>query len=219
MQETNDQSSLLKLFISRPFWLACAAFIYISGCSGIPQAPIQKDAKVESESAISINRNFKVSAGIQKEYEMALEAMRAEQYGEAIVMFKSVAQKDSRLSGPWVNTAIAYRTIGNIEKADEAIKNAIKVNPDNPYAYNQAGIIKRMQGKFSESHEYYLKALAEHPDYANAHLNLAILCDLYLQRIVCAKEHYQAYQSLGGNEDKKVVAWLSNLERKNKQAK
>ena len=216
MREANDQNSLLKPSIKCAVWLYAIVFAYLSGCSGVPVSPVKSADKVASKPAISAKRGFKINAGVQKQYELALEAMQAEQYSEAIVMFKEVAKQDSRLSGPWINIAIAYRKIGDLEKADQAIQKAMMANPENPYAYNQAGIIKRMQGKFSESQVLYEKALAEYPDYANAHLNLAILCDLYLQKIVCAREHYQAYQLLDNNEDKKVIAWLNNLERRNK---
>ena len=165
---------------------------------------------------VPVAGKFKINAAVQKDYDTALEYMRAQRYPEAISLLKKAAQKDSRLSGPWVNIGIAYRTMGELEKADEAIEMAIKINPKNPYAYNQAGIIKREQGKFSQAMSMYQKALAEYPDYANAHLNLAILCDLYLQNLNCAKEHYQAYQTLDNEHDKQVVAWLSDLERRNK---
>ena len=222
MQNMNNQNDLLRQFISRQRWIITVFIIWLSACAGVPtsgQNNSAKSAKSSSEATVPVNRNFKVNAGVQKEYDLALEYMRVEQYPEAIQIFKKVAQKDSRLSGPWINIAIAYRTLSELDKADEAIKKALVINPENPIAYNQAGIIKREQGKFSESMQMYQKALAEYPDYANAHLNLAILCDLYLQKIVCAKEHYQAYQLLDNEDDKQVVAWLSDLERRNKRAK
>ena len=185
-------------------------------CSGVPVSKPEPATEKTAKTAVPVAGKFKVSASVQKDYDTALEYMRAQRYPEAINLLKKVAQKDSRLSGPWVNMGIAYRTLGELDKADEAIKKAIQINPKNPYAYNQGGIIKREQGQFSESMSMYQKALAEYPDYASAHLNLAILCDLYLHKIVCAKEHYQAYQTLGNDNNKQVVAWLSDLERRSK---
>lgn len=216
MQNMNSQSNLLKSFISHKGWLITILLLWLSACAGVPGTATKPDVDQVSKAAVPVAGNFKVSAAVQKDYANALEYMRAEQYSEAIQILKKVAQKDSRLSGPWVNIGIAYRTLGELDKADEAIETAIKINPKNPYAYNQAGIIRREQGKFSESMSMYQKALAEYPDYASVHLNLAILCDLYLQKIVCAKEHYQAYQTLDSDNNKQVVAWLSDLERRSK---
>ncbi len=190
--------------------------LWLMACSGVPVSTPKADKAEAGKTEVPVAGSFKVNAAVQKEYTVALEYMQAQRYPEAIQLFKKVAQKDSRLSGPWVNMSIAYRTLGELEKADEVIEKAIKINPKNPYAYNQAGIIKREQGEFSEAMSMYQKALAEYPDYASAHLNLAILCDLYLQKIVCAKEHYQAYQTLGNDNNKQVVAWLSDLERRSK---
>ena len=190
--------------------------LWLMACSGVPVSSPKSVKEESTKNEVPVAGKFKVNAAIQKDYDIALEYMQTERYPEAIELLKKVAQKDSRLSGPWVNIGIAYRTLGELEKADEAIEKAIKINPKNPYAYNQAGIIKREQGEFSESMSMYQKALAEYPDYASAHLNLAILCDLYLQKIVCAKEHYQAYQTLGSDNNKQVIAWLSDLERRSK---
>ena len=185
-------------------------------CSGTPVTTAAvKDAESE-RTEVPVAGKFKVNAAVQNDYDAALEYMRAQQYPEAIQLLKKVAQKDSRLSGPWVNMAIAHRTLGNLDKAAEAIQKAIDINPNNPYAYNQAGIIKREQGQFSAAMTMYQNALSEYPNYASAHLNLAILCDLYLQKIVCAKEHYQAYQTLDSEHNQQVVAWLSDLERRSK---
>ena len=169
--------------------------------------------------AMVVKQTYKVSASVEQQFAYGIEAMSAEDYLQAIEIFKKVAQKEPRASGPWVNIAIAYRKLDQIDKADEAIETAVKLNSKNPYALNQAGIIKREKGAFEEAQSMYKKALAEYPNYSNAHLNLAILCDLYLHRIVCAKSHYQAYQEIEKNDDKQVIAWMSDLSRRESQIK
>ena len=90
-----------------------------------------------------VKQDYKVSASIEQQFAYGIEAMSAEDYVQAIEIFNKVAQKEPRASGPWVNIAIAYRKLDQIDKADEAIETAVKLNPKNPYALNQAGIIKR----------------------------------------------------------------------------
>ena len=168
----------------------------------------------DASKAVVVKQDYKISASLEQQFGFGVEAMVAENYPQAIEIFKRVAQKEPRASGPWVNIAIAYRKLDQIDKADEAIETAVKLNPKNPYALNQAGIIKREQGDFEQAQTLYKSALAEYPNYSNAHLNLAILCDLYLQKIVCAKSHYQAYQEIEKNDDKQVIAWMSALSRR-----
>jgi Flp pilus assembly protein TadD len=168
----------------------------------------------DSRPVMVVKQNYKISASVEQQFAYGIEAMTAEDYVQAIEIFNKVAHKEPRASGPWVNIAIAYRKLDQIDKADEAIETAVKLNPKNPYALNQAGIIKREKGAFEEAQNLYKSALAEYPNYSNAHLNLAILCDLYLQKIVCAKSHYQAYQEIEKNDDKQVIAWMSDLSRR-----
>jgi len=68
------------------------------------------------------------------------------------------------------------------------------------------------EGKFDDARRQYRKALDADPDYALAHLNIAILYDLYLQEPKEALPHYQAYQQLLPAEDGVVAKWIIELE-------
>lgn len=189
--------------------------LLLSACMSVPQKTQNSVAVVETPPGQpTVASTFKVSATIEQQFANGVAAMDAEEYQQAIEIFTQVAAKEPRASGPWINMAIAYRQLEQIDKANQAIETAVKLNPKNPFAYNQAGIIKREMGEFENAKTLYEKALAEYPDYANAHLNLAILCDLYLHKIECAKKHYQAYQKIEESDDKNVVAWLSDLDNR-----
>ena len=73
--------------------------------------------------------------------------------------------------------------------------------------------MNREDGKFDQAEKLYIQALSTYPDYENAHLNLAILCDVYLRKIDCALDHYQKYLNISGNQDKQVIAWMSQLKK------
>tara|TARA_R110002096_G_scaffold160520_3_gene326739 strand:+ start:397 stop:1029 length:633 start_codon:yes stop_codon:yes gene_type:complete len=208
-----------RQFINTKYIISGFIVLLLTACANAPRNVSSVANNKDESSRIVVKQNYKVSASVEQQFGYGVEAMSAEDYLQAIEIFNQVAEKEPRASGPWVNIAIAYRKLGEIDKADHAIETAVKLNPKNPYALNQAGIIKREKGAFEEAQSMYKNALAEYPNYANAHLNLAILCDLYLQKIVCAKSHYQAYQEIEKNDDKQVIAWISDLSRRESQIK
>jgi len=174
-----------------------------------------KTEKSASKSAgkILAQPNFRISKKTAAAYNEALKHMRAKNYDTAILQMQKVAQMDERISGPWVNIGMAHKNLGNVDKARTAFNKALKINPNNPYALNQLAILNREEGKFELAEKLYMKALSTYPDYKNAHLNLAILCDVYLRKIDCALDHYQEYLNLSGGQDKQVTAWMSQLEK------
>ena len=203
-----------RRFINIKFISLGIVTLLLSACGSMPGKVSSSTQDKDAAPVMMVKQTYKISASVEQQFGHGIEAMSAEDYLLAIEIFNKVAKKEPRASGPWVNIAIAYRKLDQIDKADEAIETAVRLNPKNPYALNQAGIIKREKGAFEEAQNMYKSALAEYPNYSNAHLNLAILCDLYLQRIVCAKSHYQAYQEIEKNDDKQVIAWMSDLSRR-----
>ena len=203
---------MLKQYINQS--LLIVLIISLAGCMSTPVKENDKKAVDLRDDKPVVVAEFKVSNVLQQKYKVALEHMQSEDYRQAIAAMEKIVAEEPRVSGPWINMAIAYRKLDEIKKAESAIQKALETNPDNPYALNQAGIIGREMGEFSTAEEMYKRAIAEYPNYANAHLNLAILCDLYLQKIVCAKSHYQAYQELSQETDKSVVAWINDLDRR-----
>jgi cellulose synthase operon protein C len=69
------------------------------------------------------------------------------------------------------------------------------------------GIAHRRAGRFAEARESYGAALALDPLYAPAHLNLAVLLDLYLGEAPEAMTHYRQYLALAAAPDPRVALW------------
>ena len=57
----------------------------------------------------------------------------------------------------------------------------------------------------------YERAIAADPALADAECNLGILLDLYLDDPAAALPHYERYQALAGDADKRAAAWLAEL--------
>ena len=73
---------------------------------------------------------------------------------------------------------------------------AIRINKDNVNAYLRLALAQRELGEFILAQNTYSEALAIWPDFPEAHLNLSILYDLYLNHPIRAQEHMEAYQFL-----------------------
>jgi tetratricopeptide (TPR) repeat protein len=88
------------------------------------------------------------------------------------------------------------------------------VNKNNVNAYIALGQLQRKQGYFSDAQNTYLEALNVWKDFPEAHLNLAILYDLYVNEPEEAQKHYEAYDFLTGRKDEKVKKWLVEVKQR-----
>ena len=203
---------MYKIFINI---FACLLILLLSSCANMPKLKIPSStskASAKTERVIG-QPKFKVSEKTASAYNAALKHMRSKDYAIAIIEMKKVASMDKRISGPWVNIGLAHKELGEVEKARASFKKALTINPKNSYALNHLAIMHREDGDFKKAEGLYKKALSARPDYQNAHLNLGILCDLYLRKIDCALKHYQEYLNLTGGQDKQVIAWMALLKK------
>jgi tetratricopeptide (TPR) repeat protein len=76
---------------------------------------------------------------------------------------------------------------------------------------NQLGIAYRRAGRFADARAAYQRAIADDPSFADAHCNLGILLDLYLDDPAAALPHYERAQLLSAEPDSRVAAWVAEL--------
>jgi Tfp pilus assembly protein PilF len=146
----------------------------------------------------------------RKDFERAVAMLNDQDYGQAIDILEKVIEKSPAVTAPYIDIAIAYQQIGKPEKAEEHLKTALQLVPDHPVASNEYGLLCRQTGRFDEARGIYEKAITSFPDYYPVHRNLGILCDLYLNDLACALEHYEIY-SEAKPEDKQVKLWIADL--------
>lgn len=133
-------------------------------------------------------------------------------------LLEALVSKDDSLAGPWV----LLGEIAQLDKQNEdAIKHyakAIEVNPDNVNAYLRLAKLQREQGQFLHAQNTYVKALSIWKDFPEAHLNLAVLYDVYLNKVLLAQRHLEAYQFLTQGKNKHTSKWLSEIQQRTGKA-
>lgn len=154
------------------------------------------------------------SQAARTDFELAQQAMLAQQWQQARGLLEQMTQIYPELSGPYVNLALVYRQLNQDETAAEALERAIAVNPLNGEAYNQLAILRREQGNFAEAEKLYLQALEVWPHNPTVHRNLGILYDLYMGRLADALRHYQMSQKISGESERRIQGWIVDLQRR-----
>ena len=153
----------------------------------------------------------------KREYDLALSAMQSGDYAKAVVILEGIGVENGSHAGALTNLGIAYKHLDRLENAEDALRRAVTADPSNVVAYNELGLLYRREGQFAASRDAYETALKLRPDYGPSHLNLGILCELYLQDSECALRHYERYVLLAGSDDTPVPAWISALRQQELQ--
>jgi len=128
--------------------------------------------------------------------------------------FRKLTDKFPSLSGPWVKLGTIAEKNEDYDEAIDLYKKAISVNKRNVNAYIDLGLAQRKQGYFSAAQKTYIDALHIWKDFPEAHLDLAILYDLYANKPIEAQKHYEAYYFLTGDKDEKVHKWLVEVRQR-----
>jgi tetratricopeptide (TPR) repeat protein len=170
-----------------------------------------RPAQVErQESGFTITDDVHVGFGVRAEFEDAVRLIDEELYEDAIAILLDVTEAEPELAIPHIDLGIAYRGVGDLERAEASLERALELSPRHPVAYNELGIVYRKTGRFVQARESYESALAIHPEFLYARRNLGILCEIYLRDLRCALQHYELY-SQAVPEDEVVAMWIADL--------
>ncbi len=144
----------------------------------------------------------------------ARRALKNNELAESEKLFEEVSQIDPELSGPWVMLGdIALKSQDKPSAVDHYQK-AILVNAKNINAYIKLAKTQRQLGKFVAAQNTYADALMIWPDFPEAHLNLGILYDIYLNHPLRAQKHMEAYVFLTEDENAQVSLWLREIQKR-----
>jgi len=209
----NIKNIILTLFVLSI--TACAA---TSG--GSDDSPSQSVSESSSDSLPPMVdvKTPPITPKFQRDYTRAISLIQTKKNRSAIKAFTKLTQNYPQFSGPHVNLGLIYFKAKQYSKAQKAFTKALELNPNNAISHNHIGIIQRKNGKFKEALTSYRLAVRSNSNYANAHLNLGILYDIYLSNLPKALEHYQRYQKITGEKDKKVSKWIIDIKQRIKSS-
>lgn len=145
-----------------------------------------------------------------QQFDSAVAMMNSNNAAGAEQAFRALGTAYPAYSGALLNLGILQVKAGRLDEAEKTLRGAIERNPS-AAAYNQLGIVYRRLGRFKEADEAYQQALQIDPAYANALLNLGVLCDLYLRQPQRALESYERYLQVATSPDAKVSGWVTEL--------
>jgi tetratricopeptide (TPR) repeat protein len=193
----------------RRLLLPVMAIASLSGCLSQPAKQETKPVPLATSAAPVIA----VAPEVRSDFDAAMARMNAGEYQQGIELLDKVIARAPKLSVPYVNRAIAQVKLGNLKAAEDDLKHALELEPANPVANNEYGLLYRKTGRFAEARKLYESLLASYPYYPIVHKNLGILCDLYLRDYECALREYEVYAG-AAPDDKTIKIWIADVQRR-----
>lgn len=164
-----------------------------------------------SEGAPASNSPGELSQVEKRSYRAALEQLGKGQSTEAEKNLITLSEAHPNRPGLWINLAAAYYKNGKLSDATDALTIAQRIDSGIAEIYNLLGLIAVDQAEYAIAETHYLAALARNNDYSNAHYNLALLYDIFYQKLDEAIMHYERYLVLTESEDSRTAEWVNQL--------
>ena len=142
----------------------------------------------------------------------ARKALAADDEKTAQQKLQVITEQDKTLAGPWVMLADISLKHAQFDKAATEYQKAIAINARNVNAYLGLAETQRRQGQYLAAQNTYETALGVWPDFPEAHLNLGVLYDLYLNLPAKAQAHYEAYLFLTNKKSGDAMNWYKEVQ-------
>jgi tetratricopeptide (TPR) repeat protein len=199
--------------------IACTSAL-LGACASTPEVvkkPVETVPQAVSAAATTVAATVvaatetPVDPHAQRAFDAARAHLRAGRTADAERGFRDVIARHPELGGAHANLGLMLRNAGRHDESIAALEQAVEVSPKQPVFFNQLGVSYRQKGQFGKAREAYERAIALDDSYADAHLNLGVLLDLYLGDNALALQHYERYLALSPSGDSAVGKWVADL--------
>ena len=199
--------------------MTLALLAALAACASAPEVikkPVEAVQQVVNTvvAAVPVVTEAPVNPQAQAAFDAARAHLRAGRMAEAERGFRDVIAKHPELGGAHANLGLILRNTGKQDESIAALEQAVKVSPKQPVFYNQLGVSYRYKGQFQKARNAYEQAIALDDSYADAHLNLGVLLDLYMSDSPLALVHYERYLVLSPAGDAAVGKWVADLKNR-----
>ncbi len=186
-------------------YLITLSITALSACVPIPEK------QSESIAQTGVVETIAVSPADREKYKIGLIALSNNDASKAERIFNDLLEDQPELAGPYTNLALIQFKKNNYALALELVNKALQRNSEQAQAYQLRAQIFVTKGRINDAKKDYIKAIELKPGYINAHYNLALLYDIYLQEITLAIKHYETYLSLSKKPDEATQEWVNHL--------
>jgi tetratricopeptide (TPR) repeat protein len=195
--------------------MTAALLAALGACASAPEVVKKPVEAVQQVVATAVAAVAPAEAPVNPQAQAAFDAarahLRAGRTAEAERGFRDVIAKHPDLGGAHANLGLMLRNAGKLDESVAALEQAVKAGPKQPVFHNQLGVSYRHKGQFQKARNAYEQAIALDDNYADAHLNLGVLLDLYLGDNTLALVHYERYLALSPAGDAAVGKWVADL--------
>jgi tetratricopeptide (TPR) repeat protein len=224
---------MVMKFVNQTLASICVvSLLLISGCAGKVQLP-EAGQKVALKSTSQYIPKKSFVDGKEQPYEatenpylnirskvnkgsvlLFIEAKKAKRNGKLELAKQKlgvITKKDESLSGPWSMLGDIAIEEKQFKLAASHYKKSIEITRDNVNAYTGLAKAQRLMGEYNVAQNTLEAALQLWPDFPEAHLNLGILYDIYLNKPKQAQMHMEAYLYLTDYKNKLAETWLEEV--------
>ncbi|MAT92742.1 MAG: sulfotransferase [Halioglobus sp.] len=104
---------------------------------------------------------------------VGLVALEARQRRTAFSAFQSVVRLDPDHAAAWAHLARLYMSEGQVNRADQALREPLRTRPDEPVVLDMIGTTLSLMGEYDAAQAFYGRANTRRPDHPPFMQNLA----------------------------------------------
>ena len=135
---------------------------------------------------------------------------RNRDWHDDLALARSAVAAEPRAVGAWFNLGVTLKDAGDIGGAERAWRSALARDPRDPGSLAQLGTAAAIRGDYPQAEKLLRAALDVNPGLAEAHLNLARVCDR-TGRPGEALQHYEAGLALTDHAEEREPAVVERV--------